>query len=275
MAADRLDQQAVLGHREDVRSPCLAVPAGDTGEAVGDVGDLDVAGRGVEEVEAAAGEHPLPRPRRRRAHGARPSPAQGPCRWQPTRWSLTMPTACMKAWTMVGPQNANPSALSALPIARETGVSVWISGRVRAVPWIGRPSTKSQRKRAKPGRLLLDPQPGPRARDGALDLGAVADDPGIGHQPRHVGLREAGDPLRIEIREGVAKPFAAAQDGDPRQAGLEPVEDQLLVERAAVTLGHAPLGVVIGDVERVEAGPPAAGAAIGMVDQAGLGHGPV
>ena len=67
--------------------------------------------------------------------------------------SLTMPTACMKACTMVGPQNAKPSALRALPMARETGVSVWISARVRALPWIGCPSTKSQRKRAKPGPL--------------------------------------------------------------------------------------------------------------------------
>jgi hypothetical protein len=64
-----------------------------------------------------------------------------------------MPTACMKACTMVGPQKANPSALRALPIARETGVSVAIPARVRASVWIGRPSTKSQRKRAKPGPL--------------------------------------------------------------------------------------------------------------------------
>ena len=42
----------------------LAVPAGDEGEAVGDVLDLDVERRGVEQVEPAPREHPLPRPRR-------------------------------------------------------------------------------------------------------------------------------------------------------------------------------------------------------------------
>ena len=38
----------------------LAVPARDAGEAVGDVLDLDVERRGIEEVEAAAGQHALP-----------------------------------------------------------------------------------------------------------------------------------------------------------------------------------------------------------------------
>jgi hypothetical protein len=38
----------------------LAVPPRDAGEAMGDVLDLDVHGRGVEQVEAAAGKHPLP-----------------------------------------------------------------------------------------------------------------------------------------------------------------------------------------------------------------------
>ena len=81
----------------------LPVPARDAGEAVGDVVDLDVERRGVEEVEAAAREHALPGARRLRACAPslrlRPERSRRtrPWRKQPTRWSLTMPTACMKA----------------------------------------------------------------------------------------------------------------------------------------------------------------------------------
>ena len=74
----------------------------------------------------------------------------------------------------------------------------------------------------------------------------------------------ARDLLRLEIVEGFAEIVALAQDRDPRQAGLETVEDQLFVERAVVIFRHAPFGVVIGDVERIFAGPGAAGLSVGM-----------
>ncbi len=57
---DLLHHQRVLGDREGVVAERLAVPAGDAGEAVGDVLDLDVGGRGVEQVEAPARQHALP-----------------------------------------------------------------------------------------------------------------------------------------------------------------------------------------------------------------------
>ncbi len=60
MAPDPLHQQAVLRHREDVRPRRLPVPAGDAGEPVGDVRDLDVEGRRIEQVE--------PRPESIRCH---------------------------------------------------------------------------------------------------------------------------------------------------------------------------------------------------------------
>ena len=67
---------------------------------------------------------------------------------------------------------------------------------------------------------------------------------------------------------------ALAQDGDPRQAGLEPVEDELLEQRPVVIFGRAPLLVVIGDVERVGARPRATqepvGAAHGLDVSLGL-----
>ena len=60
---DLLDHHRVLGHGEGVLAHRLAVPAGHAGEAVGDVLDLDVHRRGVQQVEPAARKHALPRPR--------------------------------------------------------------------------------------------------------------------------------------------------------------------------------------------------------------------
>jgi hypothetical protein len=44
----------VLRHREHVRALGLAVPAGHPRQPVSDVLDLDVEGRGVEEIKAPA-----------------------------------------------------------------------------------------------------------------------------------------------------------------------------------------------------------------------------
>lgn len=49
---------------------------------------------------------------------------------------------------------------------------------------------------------------------------------------------------------------------DDAEARLEAVEDQLLPHGAAVTLGHAPLRVVVGTQERVTGGPGTAGARV-------------
>src|SRR5260370_616188 len=74
----------------------------------------------------------------------------------------------------------------------------------------------------------------------------------------------ARDLFGAEIVERVAEILALAQDRDPRQPGLEPVEDEFLIERAIVIFRHTPFGVVIGDIERVVAGPRAPHLAVGM-----------
>src|SRR5262245_45782311 len=105
---DGFDQQRVLCDRENMRARSLAVPARDTGEAVRDIRDFDVERGRIEQIEPAPRQHALPgarrvvswtpaRSRRRRSHGLPASFANAACRWQVTRWSLTMPTACMKA----------------------------------------------------------------------------------------------------------------------------------------------------------------------------------
>ncbi len=60
MAGDLLDEHAVLGHREGMVALGLAVPARHAGEPMGDVLDLDVERRGIEQVEPAPRQHALP-----------------------------------------------------------------------------------------------------------------------------------------------------------------------------------------------------------------------
>src|SRR5262249_41465072 len=62
-ARNLLGQQSVLRYREDVVAVGLSVPARHTGEAVGNILDLDVQRRRIEEIEPAARQHALPRPR--------------------------------------------------------------------------------------------------------------------------------------------------------------------------------------------------------------------
>ena len=80
----------------------------------------------------------------------------------------------------------------------------------------------------------------------------------------------ARDLLGVETVEGGAEGVALAQDRDPRQAGLEAVEDELLEQRAVVPFRHAPFLVVIGEIERVDARPRAATQPVG-VDERGAG----
>ena len=85
-------------------------------------------------------------------------------------------------------------------------------------------------------------------------------------QRRHLGGVVARDLLRVEAVEGGAEGGALAQDRDPRQAGLEAVERELLEQGAIVPFRHAPFLVVIGEIERVDPWPRAASEPVGMGD---------
>ena len=103
-----------------------------------------------------------------------------------------------------------------------------------------------------PRAFLHHLEPGARRGDRALDLHAVAHDAGVLHQlARPSSACSARSSPACEAVEGAAEVLALAQDGDPRQPGLEAVEHQLLVQRAVVVFRHAPFVVVIGDVERI------------------------
>ena len=98
----------------------------------------------------------------------------------------------------------------------------------------------------------------PRRCDGAFDLGAIAHDAGIGQQRRDLVRVVGGDLRRLEPVERPAEVVALPEDRDPGQTGLKALEDQHLEQRALVAQRHAPFLVVIGDVERIAAGPAAA-----------------
>ena len=80
-----------------------------------------------------------------------------------------------------------------------------------------------------------------------------------------VALAEARDRVGIEAGERAAEVLALAQDRQPREPGLEPLEAEPLVEPALVGDRPAPLLVVVRDVERV-ARRPAAGRLSADVD---------
>ena len=89
-----------------MRAAGLPVPARHPRQPVGDVFDLDVERGWIEQIEPSSRQHPLPRTGvrlrapaghftlRRGLRGAAPQVS-----WQKqlTRWSLTIPVACMKA----------------------------------------------------------------------------------------------------------------------------------------------------------------------------------
>src|SRR5215470_269642 len=114
------------------------------------------------------------------------------------------------------------------------------------------------------GSLLHHLEVGARGQDGTFDLQSIAHDAGILHQPLDLLRRIAGDLGGLEVVEGAAKIIALAQYRDPGQTGLEAIENELLVERTVVVFRHAPLLVVIGDIERVLLGPGTALEAVGV-----------
>ncbi len=100
----------------------------------------------------------------------------------------------------------------------------------------------------------------------------MADDPGIGEQPLDVLLAEPGDLLEVEPGERLSEVLALAQDRQPGEPGLEPLEDELLEETAVVVDREAPLGVVVGLVLGRRGAPEAARDAVLTLDESLVGQ---
>jgi hypothetical protein len=99
--------------------------------------------------------------------------------------------------------------------------------------------------------LFLHELDGPRGVvDRRLDLAAVADDPGVAQKSLDISLAEARDLLEVEARERLPEVLALAQNRQPREAGLEAFEAELLEEPPVVVDRKAPLVVVVRAVFR-------------------------
>jgi hypothetical protein len=107
--------------------------------------------------------------------------------------------------------------------------------------------------------------------DRGEDLRPIAHDARIGHEALDVTVIEVGDGRRVEPGERTPEVRALAEDREPAQSGLEALEAQLLEEPVVVLDWAAPLLVVVGDVQRVVARPPAARPSVEAFDDA-LGH---
>jgi hypothetical protein len=79
----------------------------------------------------------------------------------------------------------------------------------------------------------------------------VADDRGVCQEAHDVAFAKRRDPVGVEPLEGGPKALPLAQDRQPRQARLEALETEPLVQPPLVPYGTAPLLVVVGVVPLV------------------------
>ena len=159
-------------------------------------------------------------------------------------WSSTIPVACINAYAVVGPTNRKPRRFSSLAIAVDSGVTAgtWdrSAGRGRGGGANDHSNSPRSTSRSATARALAMV---------ASIFGAVAHDPGVGHQPLDVAFGVAGDAFDVEPVERATEVLPLAQDDQPRQAALERLQADPFEQRRGVAQRLAPLGVVVVPVE--------------------------
>ena len=171
-----------------------------------------------------------------------------------------MPQACIAAYAVVGPTKRKPRRLSSLDSAVDSGVTAGRSSSVAR-------GAAAAARRVRPDQLG---ERHARARVAARALAIAASIlPRWRTMPASSSRRSTSrSPKRrhrldLEAGEGAAEVLALAQDRQPREAGLEALQHQPLVEAAVVGDRPAPLLVVVGDVVGRGGAPRAAAAAVG------------
>src|SRR5262245_44905095 len=99
--------------------------------------------------------------------------------------------------------------------------------------------------------------------DGRDDLATVTDNAGVAQQALDMLLVEGGNPIEVEVGEGLAKVFTLAQDGQPGKTGLKPFEADLFEQPPVVGYRPAPFVVMVMQIVRQIAVPEAARDAVG------------
>ena len=180
--------------------------------------------------------------------------------WQPSRWSLTRPMACMKAYMVVGPTKLQPRlrrSLESACDAGEVGMALTASCVRRFGPTrrLGFEAPDVGRQRAE---FHAQFEHALGVVDRGADLACVAHDAGIAQQALDVGLVKRRHPLGVELGEGAPEGLALVQDGEPGQARLEAFQTQFLEQPALVGDRPAPFVIVVVPVQRCGLAPRAA-----------------
>ena len=156
-----------------------------------------------------------------------------------------MPIASIRACMVVGPTKVNPTFLSALDSASDSGEVV---GSCSVVSGAGVASGRNDQTKLLQAAALAQGHRGPGVGARRLDLQSVADDAGVLHQRREPGVVVRRDEVDVEAAERLAEPRPLAQDDQPGQARLERLQREPLEHRGLAVDRPSPLVVVVGPV---------------------------
>ena len=143
-------------------------------------------------------------------------------RKQPWMWSLTTPTFCMSAYTLVAPRNGSP-------------VLQLLGERVRL--WCRRREVCDRSRRTLTGALVGSRERREAGRrgthragvlDGGADLGPVTNDRRILHQPVDVSLRHRRDTRDLKAVEGSVERVSLPKHDRPAEPGLKHTQGERL-----------------------------------------------
>jgi hypothetical protein len=155
-----------------------------------------------------------------------------------------MPDDCIRAYRVVGPTNRSPIALSPALIAVDSAVTAGMSPKLAGRGRAPRGGAKPHSSRVILHELAHDDRVGDRG----LDLRAVADDAGVEHEVLDILLGELRHSINVEVTERGSEGLPPAQDRDPGQTGLEPLEAHFLEEGPISPKLDSPFLVVIAAI---------------------------
>ena len=162
---------------------------------------------------------------------------------------------------VVGPTNLKPRAAKSFDIACDSAVAAGTCLTERKRFTFGSPPTKFHSSAEKPGPFSIEVEPGARGSDRASIFMRLRTMP-ASCISRSIFSGCSARSSRAESRRRRGGNFPRLRKIVIQKPGLKAVEHKLLVDAQIVALGHAPLVVMIGDVEGVLPRPRAAALAV-------------